>query len=143
MREMDFCPCVNKGTDQLCSYCTADQRLCFRTLIALTKLLIVYSWYPPGHGDVYASFYNSGLLDKFIKDGKTYMFISNIDNLGATVDISILLNMSQSMGKPAICICENKGADQLRSNCEADQRLCFRYTGSTIPLLSKSKFSSL
>ena len=28
------------------------------------------------------------------------------------------------MGKPTICIGENKGADQLRSNCEADQRLC-------------------
>ena len=27
------------------------------------------------------------------------------------------------MGKPAICIGENKGANQLRSNCEADQRL--------------------
>ena len=46
------------------------------------------------------------------------------------------------MGKPTICIGENKGADQLRSNCEADQRLCFRYTDSTIPLLSKSKISS-
>ena len=39
------------------------------------------------------------------------------------------------MRKPTMCICENKGADQLRSNCEADQRLCFRYTDSTIPLL--------
>ena len=29
------------------------------------------------------------------------------------------------MGKPTICIGENKGADQLHSNCEADQRLCF------------------
>ena len=29
------------------------------------------------------------------------------------------------------------------SNCEADQRLCFRYTDSTIPPLSKSKISSL
>ena len=48
-----------------------------------------------------------------------------------------------SMGKPTICIGENKGADQLRSYCEADQRLCFRYTDSTIPLLSKSKISSL
>ena len=41
------------------------------------------------------------------------------------------------MRKPTICICENKGADQLRSNCEADQRLCFRYTYSTFLLLSK------
>ena len=36
------------------------------------------------------------------------------------------------------CICENKDADQLRGNREADQRLCFRYIGSTIPQLSKS-----
>ena len=47
------------------------------------------------------------------------------------------------MRKPIICIGENKGADQLRSNCEADQRLCFLYTDSTIALLSKSKISSL
>ena len=47
------------------------------------------------------------------------------------------------MRKPAICICENKDADQLRGNREADQRLCFRYTDSTIPLLSKSEISSL
>ena len=52
----------------------------------------IYRWYPPGHGDIYASFYNSGLLQEFIKAGKKYMFISNIDNLGATVDISILGN---------------------------------------------------
>ena len=30
------------------------------------------------------------------------------------------------MGKPTICIGENKDADQLRGNREADQRLCFR-----------------
>ena len=45
------------------------------------------------------------------------------------------------MGKPTICICENKDADQLRGNREADQRLCFRYKDSTIPLLSRSKIS--
>ena len=41
------------------------------------------------------------------------------------------------MGKATICIGENKDADQLRSNCEADQHLCFRYSDSTIPLFSK------
>ena len=46
------------------------------------------------------------------------------------------------MGKPTICLGENKGTDQLRSNCEADQRLCFRYTDSTLPLLFKSQISS-
>ena len=32
---------------------------------------------------------------------------------------------------------KNKGADQLRGSREADQRLCFRYTDSTIHLLPK------
>ena len=39
------------------------------------------------------------------------------------------------MRKPDFCVCKNKDADQLRSNCAADQHLCFRYTDSTIPLL--------
>ena len=47
------------------------------------------------------------------------------------------------MRKPDFCICENKDADQLRGNREADQRLCFRYTDSTIPLLPRSEISSL
>ena len=46
------------------------------------------------------------------------------------------------MGKPTICIGENKDADQLRGNREADQRLCFRDTDSIIPLLLKSEISS-
>ena len=47
------------------------------------------------------------------------------------------------MRKPKFYICENKDADQLRGNRETDQRLCFRYKDSTIPLLSKSEISSL
>ena len=46
------------------------------------------------------------------------------------------------MRKPAFCICENKDADQLHSSRKADQRLCFHYTDSTIPLLPKSEISS-
>ena len=42
------------------------------------------------------------------------------------------------MRKPDFCICENKDTDQLRGNREADQRLCFHYTDSTIPLNFKS-----
>ena len=47
------------------------------------------------------------------------------------------------MRKPVFCICENKDADQLRGNREADQHLCFLYTDSTIPLLPKSEISCL
>ena len=50
---------------------------------------------------------------------------------------------SRVLRKPTFCICENKDADQLRGNREADQRLCFRYIDSTIPLPSKSEISSL
>ena len=39
------------------------------------------------------------------------------------------------MKKPAFCICENKDEDH-------DQRLCFRYKDSKIPLLAKSEVSS-
>ena len=42
-------------------------------------------------------------------------------------------DMSRIMTKPDFCLCENKDTDQFRSNCEADQRLCFRYKDSTIP----------
>ena len=55
----------------------------------------------------------------------------------------MIQNMSRVVRKPAFCICENKDADQLRGNREADQRLCFRYTDSTIHLLPKYEISSL
>ena len=45
--------------------------------------------------------------------------------------------------KTNVLICENKDTDQLRGHREADQRLCFRYIDSTIPLLSKSEILSL
>ena len=43
------------------------------------------------------------------------------------------------MGRPAFCMCENKGADQLRGKRAADHHLCFRYIESTIPKLPRSK----
>ena len=53
------------------------------------------------------------------------------------------IKMSLVMRKPAFCICENKDADQLRGKREADQRLCFCFTNSTIPLFPKSEISAL
>ena len=41
------------------------------------------------------------------------------------------------------CICENKGANQLRDNPAADQCLCFRYIDSTVSFLPRSEISSL
>ena len=50
--------------------------------------------------------------------------------------------LSRIVRKPDFCLGENKGADQLRGNREADQRLCFRYTDSIFPLLLKSEIAS-
>ena len=52
------------------------------------------------------------------------------------------IDLSNDVRKPDICICENKDADQLRGNREADQRLCFRHTDSAIPLLPNSEIST-
>ena len=49
--------------------------------------------------------------------------------------------MSLCVRKPTICMGENKDADQLRGNREADQRLCFCYMDSTFPPLLILKFS--
>ena len=46
--------------------------------------------YPPGHGDFYHSFYNSGLLSELVEQGRQFVFMSNIDNMGATVDMGVL-----------------------------------------------------
>jgi UDP-N-acetylglucosamine pyrophosphorylase len=46
-------------------------------------------WNPPGHGDIFTALYSNGLLDKLIEKGVQYAFISNSDNLGATVHASI------------------------------------------------------
>ena len=55
----------------------------------------------------------------------------------------VYVHLQHVMRKPAVCICDNKDADQLPSNCVADQRVYFRYMDSTIPILSKSEISSL
>ena len=52
-------------------------------------------------------------------------------------------HLSLVVRKPAFCIWQNKDADQLHGNRETDQRLCFHYSDSTIPLLPKSEISSL
>jgi UTP--glucose-1-phosphate uridylyltransferase len=47
-------------------------------------------WSPSGHGNIYDALYLSGILDQLLLSGKRIAFISNIDNLGATVDLRIL-----------------------------------------------------
>jgi len=47
------------------------------------------SWAPPGHGNIFLSLYESGLLESLMHQGIEFIFISNSDNLGATLDPAI------------------------------------------------------
>merc|ERR1711972_772630 len=47
-------------------------------------------WCPPGHGDLYPAMLGSGTLDRLLERGFKYMFVSNSDNLGATMDLKLL-----------------------------------------------------
>lgn len=47
-------------------------------------------WCPPGHGDIYACLEGSGWLDRLLDAGIRTAFVSNADNLGATLDPVIL-----------------------------------------------------
>ena len=49
-------------------------------------------WCPPGHGDVYPSLLGSGLLDRLLAAGVDTLFVSNADNLGATLDLPLIKN---------------------------------------------------
>ena len=56
-----------------------------------------------------------------------------LDNFSCKIRVNLSLiqqfsvfKLSRVIRNPAFCICENKGADQLRGNRAADQRFCFR-----------------
>lgn len=53
-------------------------------------------WCPPGHGDLYPSLLAEGLLDSLLERGIVYAFISNSDNLGATIHPGLLKHFAQS-----------------------------------------------
>jgi UTP--glucose-1-phosphate uridylyltransferase len=48
------------------------------------------STYATGHGDLPDALHRSGLLSEFVDRGGRYVWIANLDNLGATIDASLL-----------------------------------------------------
>lgn len=58
-------------------------------------------WCPPGHGDLYLSLEISGTLDRLLEEGFRWAFVSNIDNLGATLEPQ-LLGWLASQGIPFV-----------------------------------------
>lgn len=62
-------------------------------------------WYPPGHGDLYRALDRSGVLDSLLAQGKELLFISNVDNLGATVDLNVSGGYTRGRLSMLICPC--------------------------------------
>jgi UTP--glucose-1-phosphate uridylyltransferase len=93
-------------------------------------------WAPPGHGDVYAALRQSGVLATLLGQGFELAMISNVDNLGATVEPRIAHLMSQEripflmevvIGTSA----ERKGGHIARRT--SDGQLVLRETAQTPP----------
>ncbi|EME83487.1 uncharacterized protein MYCFIDRAFT_88125 [Pseudocercospora fijiensis CIRAD86] len=71
----------------------------------------ISDWYPPGHGDVFESLYNSGILDKLLDRGVEILFLSNADNLGAVVDLNILQHMVETRAEYIMELTDKTKAD--------------------------------
>lgn len=69
-------------------------------------------WCPPGHGDIYAALVTSGTLARLLDEGRRYLFVSNADNLGATLDPGILGAFIQSGKSFLMEVADRTIADQ-------------------------------
>ncbi|MDV6029128.1 MAG: UTP--glucose-1-phosphate uridylyltransferase [Phycisphaera sp. RhM] len=69
-------------------------------------------WCPPGHGDIYAALVTSGTLERLLQEGRRYLFVSNADNLGATLDLSILGHFIESGKSFLMEVADRTAADR-------------------------------
>lgn len=69
-------------------------------------------WCPPGHGDLYTALVTSGTLDRLLKLGYTYAFVSNADNLGAVLDLDILGYLAEKELPFLIEVADRTAADR-------------------------------
>jgi len=69
-------------------------------------------WCPPGHGDIYAALVTSGTMDRLLSEGRRYVFVSNADNLGATLDLAILGHFIRSGKSFLMEVADRTAADR-------------------------------
>jgi UDP-N-acetylglucosamine pyrophosphorylase len=69
-------------------------------------------WCPPGHGDLYASLASTGLLERLLGRGIRVAFVSNADNLGATVDTRLVAAFLASGDSFWMEVAERTAADR-------------------------------
>lgn len=79
-------------------------------------------WCPPGHGDLYPAMLGTGSLDKLLAAGFKYMFVSNSDNLGATMDLKLLTWFATSGSPFAMECAQRTDADKKGGHLAADAK---------------------
>jgi UTP--glucose-1-phosphate uridylyltransferase len=70
------------------------------------------NWNPPGHGDIYLTLADSGILDSLLNSGYEYMFVANADNLGAVVDDRILSYFARMKLPFMMEVCQRTASDR-------------------------------
>ncbi|HLM71792.1 MAG TPA: UTP--glucose-1-phosphate uridylyltransferase [Polyangiaceae bacterium] len=106
------------------------------------------SVYATGHGDLPDALKKSGLLKSFIDRGGRYVWIANLDNLGATVDPAILGFHIEHGGKLTVEVVDKVGSDRgggpVRWNDKKviaeEFRLPVGFDAATMPVFSTNTF---
>ena len=102
-------------------------------------------WCPPGHGDVYTALLGSGMLARLLEHDYRYMFISNVDNLGAVLDPRILGWLASEQLPFVSEQCERTEADRKGGHLarrRSDGRLLLRETAQ-VPETDQAAFEDL
>lgn len=79
-------------------------------------------WCPPGHGSVFSSLWESGLLDVLQNEGMEYLFISNSDNLGARPSSTVSGAFAQSGASFMIEVAKKTDADRKGGQLVRDKK---------------------
>jgi len=77
-------------------------------------------WNPPGHGDIFTALSEKGILDGLIATGYRYAFVSNADNLGASVDTAIAAYMEEHNIPFVMEVCKRTEMDKKGGHLAVD-----------------------
>lgn len=81
------------------------------------------SYYAPGHGDFFEAFRRSGLRNELAAKGIRYIYFSNVDNLGATLDPRVIGYHVRHGRDMTAEVTPNIGRDKAGCAVRADGRL--------------------
>ena len=100
-------------------------------------------WCPPGHGDIYPSLLGTGVLDQLLGAGVRFLFVSNADNLGASLDLSLLGYFAASGNDFLMEVAERTASDRKGGHlAQQDGRLLLRES-SQCPETDQAAFQDI